>query len=62
LSEGVFEPLTQNISNSQHERETKNFAIVNGASSLVKFYLERSGCSIQFNHHLSALNNVDGKW
>ena len=62
LAEGVFEPFEQDISNGQHDVNTKNYAIVNGASSLVKFYLERSGCSIQFNHHLSKLNKIDGKW
>lgn len=63
LSAGVLEPLQQSIINChEYEAGTKHFVAPNGVSSIVKYFINKSGCQAEFEHHISSLTQQENKW
>lgn len=63
VSEGVLEHLTANIENIRHYDEgTSHYVARNGSGSIVKHFLKQCKAKPQFEHHISEINEQDGKW
>lgn len=63
MGAGVLEPFTSPIYNFRNVyQDTKHFVAPAGMSSVVKFFLNKSGCKPQFNHHISCIEKSQGQW
>jgi len=63
LQAGILEPLKQTIANAkEYESGTQHYVVPDGMSSLVKYFMNKSGIKTSFEHHLSKIDQLDGKW
>jgi len=63
LEAGILEPLKETIANAkEYEPGTQHYVVPDGMSSLVKYFFNKSGQKISFEHHLSKIDKLDGKW
>lgn len=63
LSTGVLEPLTQPIINvHKYEEGTKHYVAPKGMNTLVKHFSGKTGCQIQFDHHVTDITRKDEQW
>jgi len=63
LQAGILEPLHQTIANAkEYQPGTQHYVVPDGMSSLVKYFMNKSGLQTSFEHHLSKIDQLDGKW
>ncbi|NXA42389.1 RNLS Renalase, partial [Eudromia elegans] len=62
VSHGVLEPLTAPVEGLVVKEGTRNYMAPQGSSSVVNFYLKKSGADVFFEHHVTQICLRDGKW
>ena len=51
-----------NVCGAKHQEGSEHFVPGAGFSSIVKYYLSKSGCKPLFDSHVSEIVEQDGKW
>jgi len=63
LQVGILEPLKQTITNAKEpEQGTNTYVVPDGMSSLVKYFTTKSKLQPSFEHHVSEIKQLGGKW
>jgi len=62
ISDGTLEPLKCKVIGMKTQGNSKNFVVPNGTSFLVKSVFQKAQINQKFSHHVSSINEGDGKW
>ncbi|KAM9282128.1 renalase [Cariama cristata] len=62
LSHGILKPLTAPIEGMVVKEGSCNYMAPQGISSVVKYYLEKSGADVFYEQHVTHISLQDGKW
>ncbi|XP_042894685.1 renalase [Parasteatoda tepidariorum] len=63
LSNGILEPLQKVVEGLRMTPSTVgNFVAPNGTGSIVKYFLQKSGCEALFKHRVIKVNSSNKKW
>ncbi|XP_014822140.1 PREDICTED: renalase isoform X2 [Calidris pugnax] len=62
LSHGILKPLTAPIEGMVVKEGSCNYMAPQGISSVVKYYLNKSGADVFYEQHVTCISLRDGKW
>lgn len=62
LSHGILKPLSSPIEGTKGKEGDCNFVAPQGFSSIIKYYLKKSGAEVLLKHCVTHINLKDNKW